>query len=176
MESDCWGIIAMVHAEGHARMGYTQRGRFLAYQEEPPMRARLADHRIQDFLQRQDIAILATLQKDGAPLATPMWFVVDNESFGMVSVAATQKVRNLRRDSRVCVVVESGTRGAEIRGVSMQGRVVFLDQADAYRPVVDRLLRKYDPYLAALWGGTTMPANRVVFQILPAKVHSWGLG
>jgi PPOX class probable F420-dependent enzyme len=140
------------------------------------MPARLGDHTIQNFLHHKDIAILATLQKDGAPLAMPMWFVADSESLCMVSVAETQKVRNLRRDRRVCVVVESGTRGAEIRGVSIQGHVVFLEQADTYQPVVDRLLRKYDPHLATLWGGTTMPANRVVFQILPAQVHSWGLG
>jgi PPOX class probable F420-dependent enzyme len=140
------------------------------------MPARLGDHTIQHFLHHQDIAILATLQKDGAPLAVPMWFVADSESLCMVSVAETQKVRNLRRDSRVCVVVESGTRGADIRGVSIQGHVVFLAQTAIYQPVVDRLLQKYDPHLATLWGGTTMPANRVVFQILPAKVHSWGLG
>jgi PPOX class probable F420-dependent enzyme len=140
------------------------------------MPARLDDHTIQHFLHRQDIAILATLQKDGAPLAMPMWFVADSESVYMVSVAETQKVRNLRRDSRVSVVVESGTRGADIRGVSIQGHVRFLAQAATYQPVVDRLLRKYDPHLATLWGGTTMPANRVIFQILPAKVHSWGLG
>ena len=140
------------------------------------MPARLADSAIQHFLHSKDIALLATLQRDGAPLAMPMWFVADIDSLYMVSVADTQKVRNLRRDGRVCVVLESGTRGAEICGVSMQGHVVFLEQAHAYQPVVDHLLRKYAPHLAALWGGTTMPTNRVVFQILPDKVHSWGLG
>ena len=140
------------------------------------MAARLADSAIQHFLHSKDIALLATLQRDGAPLAMPMWFVADTDSLYMVSVADTQKVRNLRRDGRVCVVLESGRRGAEIRGVSIQGHVAFLEQADAYQSVVDCLLRKYEPHLATLWGGTTMPANRVVFQILPDKVHSWGFG
>jgi nitroimidazol reductase NimA-like FMN-containing flavoprotein (pyridoxamine 5'-phosphate oxidase superfamily) len=105
-----------------------------------------------------------------------MWFVADAESLYMVSVADTQKVRNLRRENRVCVVLESGTRGSEIRGVSIQGRVGFLAQGEASQPIVDRFLQKYDPYLVTLWGGTTMPVNRVLFQILPDKVHSWGLG
>jgi PPOX class probable F420-dependent enzyme len=131
------------------------------------MPARLADAAIQHFLHSKDIALLATLQRDGAPLAMPMWFVADLDSLYMVSVADSQKVRNLRRDGRVCVVLESGRRGTEIRGVSILGRVVFLEQAHAYQPVVDRLLQKYAPHLAALWGGTTMPVNRVVFQILP---------
>lgn len=140
------------------------------------MPTRLADAAIQRFLHSKEIAILATLQKDGAPLAMPMWFVADTERLSMVSVADTQKVRNMRRDNRVSVVIESGTRGAEIRGVSIQGRVELLVQVEAYQPVVERLLRKYEPHLATLWGGNTMPANRVIFHVLPDKVHSWGLG
>ena len=130
---------------------------------------------IQQFLASKDVVILTTLQKSGAPLAMPMWFVADADGLGMISVADTQKVRNLRRDGRVCVVAESGTRGAEIRGVSLQGHVVFLQEASAYQPVVTQLLQKYDPHLARLWGGTTMPPNRVVFRVVPEKIHGWGL-
>jgi PPOX class probable F420-dependent enzyme len=135
----------------------------------------LADPAIQQFLTSKDVVILATLQRDGAPLAMPMWFLADSECLYMVSIADTQKVRNLRRDRRVCVVAESGTRSTEIRGVTLQGRVEFLEHADAYQPVVARLLQKYDPHLATLWGGTTMPSNRIVFRMIPDKVHSWGL-
>jgi general stress protein 26 len=130
---------------------------------------------IQQFLASKDVVILTTLQKSGAPLAMPMWFVTDVDGLGMISVADTQKVRNLRRDGRVCVVAESGTRGADIRGVSLQGHAVFLQEATAYQPVVTQLLQKYDPHLARLWGGTTMPPNRVVFRVVPEKIHGWGL-
>jgi hypothetical protein len=40
---------------------------------------------------------------------------------------------------------------------------------------VERLLQKYDPDLAQLWGGRAMPPNRVLFRIVPEKVRSWGL-
>ena len=88
----------------------------------------LADPAVQQFLQTKDIVILSTLQKNGAPLAMPMWFVADTASLSMVSVLETHKVRNLRRDPRLCVVAESGTRGAEIRGVTIQGRAEFLER------------------------------------------------
>ena len=74
----------------------------------------LADPVTQKFLASKDIVVLATLHKNGAPLAMPMWFLADSESLYMVSMVDTQKVQNLRRDGRVCVVAESGTRGAEI--------------------------------------------------------------
>lgn len=139
------------------------------------MTASLADPVIQQFLSTKEVVVLATLQKDGAPLAMPMWFLADPTCLYMVSVVNTQKVRNMRRDRRVCVVAESGTRGADIHGVTIQGRVEFLEHPAEYQPIVARQLRKYDPHLAALWKGTTMPPDRVVFRIVPEAVHSWGL-
>jgi PPOX class probable F420-dependent enzyme len=139
------------------------------------MPVRLADPAIQQFLSTKDVVILSTIQKDGAPLAMPMWFLADPTCLYMISVTNTQKVRNVRRDPRVCVVAESGARGAEIRGVTLQGRVAFLEHPEEYQPIVALLLRKYDPHLATLWRGTSMPPDRVMLRIVPEAVHSWGL-
>jgi nitroimidazol reductase NimA-like FMN-containing flavoprotein (pyridoxamine 5'-phosphate oxidase superfamily) len=76
------------------------------------MPARLADAAIQHFLHSKDIALLATLQKDGAPLAMPMWFVADTDSLYMVSVTDTQKVRtyDVMAASVWCLRVGRGER------------------------------------------------------------------
>ncbi|MBI3636081.1 MAG: pyridoxamine 5'-phosphate oxidase family protein, partial [Candidatus Rokubacteria bacterium] len=79
----------------------------------------LADAKVQRFLDGKQIVVLATAQADGAPLAMPMWFLHDPATLTMISQAGTQKVRNLRRDPRVCVVAEVGEGGAEIRGVAV---------------------------------------------------------
>ena len=134
----------------------------------------LADGRIQRFLVTRDIAILATLQVDGAPLAMPMWFVHDGAAVTMVSVADTQKVRNVRRDPRVCVVVESVSDAGEIRGVTVRGTAEFLADGADRQTLVERFHAKYRR-LAHLWGGRAMPADRVMFRIVPARVGSWGL-
>jgi PPOX class probable F420-dependent enzyme len=135
----------------------------------------LADTRIQRFLASKEVVVLCTVQRSGAPLAMPMWFLPGPEALYMISVDGLQKIRNLRRDPRVCVVAESGTRGQAIRGVAIQGRVEFIDNPAQRQPVVEALLQKYDPDLAHLWGGRLMPANRVLFRIVPERVRSWGL-
>jgi PPOX class probable F420-dependent enzyme len=139
------------------------------------MPEQLADPRIQRFLATKEVVVLCTLQRSGAPLATPMWFLHTPEALYMVSVDGLAKVRNMRRDPRVCVVAEAGNRGAAIRGVIVQGRAEFVVDAEQRRPIVEQLLRKYDPDLARLWGGPAMPPNRVLFRIAPEKVRSWGL-
>jgi nitroimidazol reductase NimA-like FMN-containing flavoprotein (pyridoxamine 5'-phosphate oxidase superfamily) len=119
--------------------------------------------------------VLSTVQRSGAPLAMPMWFVHTPQALFMVSVDGLQKVRNLRRDPRVCVVAESGNRGSAIRGVVIQGHIDFLGEPEQQQSIVEQLLQKYHPDLARLWGGRAMPRNRVLFRIEPEKVRSWGL-
>jgi PPOX class probable F420-dependent enzyme len=135
----------------------------------------LADAAVQRFLATRHVAVLATAQADGSPLAMPMWFLPDPAAVTMLSVASTQKVRNLRRDPRVSVVAEtSGADGGDIRGVSLQGRAEFLEDGPERRALVERFHARY-PGLARLWGGRAMPADRVMFRIVPARVRSWGL-
>jgi PPOX class probable F420-dependent enzyme len=135
----------------------------------------LDDTSVQGFLATKEVAVLATLQADGSPLAMPMWFLHAPATLTMISVAETQKVRNLRRDPRVSVVAEAVTGSGEIRGVIVQGRVEFLSDGPERRALIERFHEKYRR-LEKLWGGKAMPPNRVMFRIVPSRVRSWGLG
>jgi len=134
----------------------------------------LGEARIQRFLASKDVAILATVQADGAPLAMPMWFLHDAAGLTMISVEGTHKVRNLRRDARVCVVAEAGSGGGDERGVTVLGNAEFLPDTADRRALVEQFHAKY-PRLERLWTGRPMPPNRVMFRIVPAHVRCWGL-
>ena len=133
------------------------------------------DERARQYLATKDIVLLATIRADGAPLITPMWFLHDTDALVLISVENSHKVRNLRRDPRVHIVAESGTRG-DIKGVSVRGRAEFLPDSADRRALATRLLDKYHPHLERLWSGRAMPANRVMFRVAPEHVHAWGLG
>jgi PPOX class probable F420-dependent enzyme len=133
------------------------------------------DPRVQQYLATKDIVLLGTLNADGAPLITPMWFLHDPSAFTLISVETTQKVKNLRRDPRLHIVAESGTRG-DIQGVAIRGRAEFLPDSAERRDLTTRLLDKYHPNLERLWGGPAMPADRVMFRVVPSDVRTWGLG
>jgi PPOX class probable F420-dependent enzyme len=138
----------------------------------------LGDERIQRFLGTRPVVVLATLQADGSPLAMPMWFLHDTTELAMISVVGTQKVRNLLRDPRVCVVAEAGgdPRGDDgTRGVAVQGRAAFVSDADGRHALAERFLAKYQPRVERLWKGRAMPGDRVAFRIVPERVRSWGL-
>jgi len=135
----------------------------------------LDEAQIQGFLATREVVVLATVQADGAPLAMPMWFLHGSAALTMITVADTQKVRNLRRDPRVCVVAEAVGSSGDVRGVTVQGSAEFLSDGSERRALVDHFHEKYRR-LEQLWNGKAMPANRVMFRIVPSRVRSWGLG
>jgi general stress protein 26 len=132
------------------------------------------DPRIQQYLTTKDIVLLGTINADGSPLVTAMWCLHDPSALTLISVDTLQKVKNLRRDPRLHIVAESGTRGAEIKGVSVRGRAEFLADSPERRALATRILDKYHPHLEAYWSGRTMPANRVMFRVVPQQVRTWG--
>lgn len=133
-------------------------------------RTTFASPPVQRLLAERTVAVLSTLNPDGAPLAAAMWFVHDLERIAMVSEARTQKVRNMRRDPRVCVVVEASGGGS--RCVTVQGRAAFVGD-DAQACLVDALLARY-PGIVERWGGRAFPADRVLFEVAPQTVFYWG--
>jgi PPOX class probable F420-dependent enzyme len=138
------------------------------------MPERLGESRIQRFLTTREVVVLATVQPDGSPLAMPVWFLHNAQDLTMISEADTQKVRNLRRDPRVCVVGEAGSR-TDARGVIIRGRAEFLGDSQEWGALARAFLKKYHPDLERLWGRNEMPPDRVMFRIVPTRVQSWGL-
>ena len=136
---------------------------------------KLADPRVQQYLAGKEIVVLGTINPDGSPLLTAMWFLHDPTAMTLISVDNLRKVHNLRRDPRLHIVAESGTRGAEIKGVAIRGRAEFLGDSPERRELATRMLDKYHPHLAEYWGGRTMPANRVMWRVVPQQVRTWGL-
>lgn len=133
------------------------------------------DPRIQRYLDTKDIMLLGTINPDGAPLITVMWFLHDPTAITLISVDGLQKVQNLRRDPRLHLVAESGARGDEIKGVAIRGRAEFLGDTPERRALATRLLDKYHPHLEQYWGGRAMPTDRVMFRVVPRQVRTWGL-
>ncbi len=66
------------------------------------------DPKVVSFLKGRHFGKLATVMKDGSPHVTPMWYMLDD---GMIIVNTTTnrvKYFNIRRDDRVCFLVDDG--------------------------------------------------------------------
>jgi PPOX class probable F420-dependent enzyme len=93
---------------------------------------------------------LTTFRRDGTPVATPVWFVVEDGRVLVWTSAASWKAKRLRRDPRVRIAA-CDMRGA-VHGPSLDATAILLPERAGVH--VERLLRRKYPVarrLLAWW-------------------------
>ena len=122
-----------------------------------------------DLLQKKAFANLATVNPDGSPQVTPVWFDVDGEDIRINTARGRVKDRNLRRNAAVALAVMDPDN--PYRYVQLRGRVSEVTEsgADAH---IDSLAKKYmgvDKYPYRRPGEV-----RVIFKIRAERVQTMG--
>ena len=120
------------------------------------------------FLRTTAHAIIATIQPDGQPQLTPNWFLWDGERFWISTLDWTVKVRNIRRDPRVTLCIDAGTRRANYVQVFGTAEVIEGD----VREMTLELIRKYVPTeegTLAHWD--QIHENRVLIVVTPTRMQ-----
>jgi PPOX class probable F420-dependent enzyme len=71
---------------------------------------------VTDFLNERHFAALATINKDGTPQQTVVWYELQGDRIMMNTAVGRLKERNLKRDPRISVCVVDGYKYVTIRG------------------------------------------------------------
>jgi PPOX class probable F420-dependent enzyme len=119
-------------------------------------------------------AALATVDQDGFPHVVAMGFLAKDGAIYMTSYGKAQKVVNARRNPKVTVMIETGERYAEFRGVMIRGRCEVIEDPAQVEMVIREAAEKRDgadprPEPGAL----ARASKRVVLRVTPEKVASW---
>ena len=104
----------------------------------------MADEEMWDFIESQKSIQVATINKDGSPHLTTLWFAVEDGKIVLETFTKSQKVVNLKRDPRIAVLVECGAHVPD----------VFFGEAAGAEAVVHEVhrLRVFDLALTAARG------------------------
>lgn len=122
-----------------------------------------------DLLTTPSFAALATINADGSPQVSPVWFDTEGERIVVNSARGRVKDKNLRRDPRVALSIQDPAN--PYRYLGLQGRVVEITEqgADAH---IDRMAKKYlgkDKYPFRQPGEV-----RVLYKIEIERAHTMG--
>lgn len=109
---------------------------------------------------------LATINKDGSPQLTPVWFNTEGETILINTARGRIKERNMVRNPRVAFVIFDPHD--PYRYIQIQGRIVEITEEGA-REHIDALARKYTG--AERFTPNTPGEVRVKFTIQPEKVQ-----
>jgi PPOX class probable F420-dependent enzyme len=119
---------------------------------------------------------VASINADGTPHLVTMWYLRDGDDLLFWTYAKSQKVVNVRRDPRATVLVATGEKYEELKGVSITGSTTVVDDLDEVLAFGEKVYEKYwgpiDNDLVRE-GVRTMGAKRVVIRVSPVKTTSW---
>ena len=84
---------------------------------------RMSKDEIRDYLREGHTMTLVTNGARGFPHAVAMFYSLDEDlTVRFATYGSSQKVKNIERDPRVTLLVETGTAYSELRGVMIEGR------------------------------------------------------
>ena len=102
------------------------------------MPTKVIDDTIRAFLEQPRHCVLATLNRDGSPQLTVMWYELVDDIVVMNMTRGLIKDRNLRRDPRASVCIEDGARF-----VTLSGRTDLIEDRAIQEVEVNRLAIRY---------------------------------
>jgi len=136
----------------------------------------MTDDEVQAFLSGRHVMNIATMGPDGNIHLVAMWYGFLNGNPAFETFGKSQKVKNLRRDPRITVLVEDGDVYEELRGVEIVGRAIVHDDQGPLMEVAESVVERYIPVddpadIPAV--AQAMAAKRVAIEIVAEKVVSW---
>lgn len=128
------------------------------------------------FIAEQRVLTCGTNGPRGRPHLMPLWYVVRGDDIWSWTYAKSQKARNLERDPRATLQIETGTAYSELRGVMIETRTEIHRDTDVVAGVGREIFERYGggalggEFLEAV---RAQAAKRVALRFVPERVASW---
>lgn len=142
---------------------------------------RMTPEEVRAYLSAQRRVILVTNGPDGLPHPVPMNYGLDDEGRVLItSFRKSQKVKNLERDPRATLLVESGETYADLKSVMLYADVEILSDPEEIAAGMARI--KADEELAGSLSAEmgeqvrASIAKRVLLRFTPFRTVSWDHG
>ena len=127
------------------------------------------------FIDQSRTCTMVTVGPGGMPHLVAMWYAWLDGHIWLESKAKAQKIVNLRRDDRLVVMIEAGNTYETLRGVSLEGRGVIVEDPDEIWRVGVNVWERYtapysedfQPFVEA------MLRKRVAVRLDVERVRSW---
>jgi PPOX class probable F420-dependent enzyme len=137
---------------------------------------RMSEREMWEFIESRKSMQVATLNRDGSPHLTTLWFALVDGKPVFETFRKSQKVRNLERDPRIAVLFEDGIDYAQLRGVSINGRAELVHEPERVHALARAVMRRNQPALSDAQVdqlSAQMARKRTAVVVHPQKIASW---
>ena len=139
---------------------------------------KLSDEELLELLDSERVAIVSSNGPRGWPHSMPMWFVPRRGEIWIWTYAKSQKVRNLERDPRATLLVETGHEYSELRGASIEAEAEIHRDPETVLGFAEELTLRYAEGISSIDGDAkaaleAQAPKRVAIHFKPQRTASW---
>ena len=139
---------------------------------------KLDEAELLELLDSQRVAIVSSNGPHGFPHSVPLWFVPRDGEVWIWTYAKSQKVRNLERDPRATVLVETGHEYGELRGAMIEAEARIHRDAGTVIGFAEELTLRYAEGIESVEGDAkaaleAQAPKRVAIHFEPRRVATW---
>ena len=140
---------------------------------------KMSEKELSTFLQKQISLQIGTINKDGSPHLTTMWYFYDGENFIFHTYTKSQKIINLQRDPRITLLTEAGSQYSDLQGIIIYGNAEIingkdnLEEVTRYMEMVGEKYIKEEDGAQYIEGMKLQAPKRSVVIVKPSKFISW---
>ncbi|MGH9044967.1 MAG: TIGR03618 family F420-dependent PPOX class oxidoreductase [Acidimicrobiales bacterium] len=122
------------------------------------------DKDVTSLATQANLATIVTLMSDGQPQAQLRWIDCDDEALLVNTEPQRQAAKNVARDPRITVLIQSATNPME--WAEVRGKVTETIGGSQARAHIDKLSRKYTGGDYPIAVG---PQGRIILRIVPTR-------
>jgi PPOX class probable F420-dependent enzyme len=139
---------------------------------------KLTDVEQRELLETERVVIVTSNGPRGWPHSMPMWYVLRDGEIWVWTYAKSQKVRNLERDPRTTLLVETGTEYTELRGVMIEAEAELQRDPDVVLEFGKDLTVRYSEGIESVEGDAAeamraQASKRVAIHFVPKRTATW---
>jgi PPOX class probable F420-dependent enzyme len=142
---------------------------------------KLTDDERAELLATERVVVVSSHGPRGWPHMMPLWYVLRDGELWVWTYAKSQKVKNLERDPRATLLVETGVDYTELRGVMIEAEAELIRDTDEIVEFGKELTIRYSEGISSVEGDAAeamraQAAKRVAIHFEPKRIATWDHG
>jgi PPOX class probable F420-dependent enzyme len=131
-----------------------------------------------ELVDSERIVTVASFGPRGWPHLMPLWYVPRDDGIWVYTYAKSQKVRNLERDARATLLIETGHEYVELRGVQIEAEAEIHRDHETVFAVAKELTIRYAEGIDSVEGDAAaaleaQARKRAAIEFHAVRVASW---
>jgi PPOX class probable F420-dependent enzyme len=139
---------------------------------------KLTEDEQRELIDRERIVVVSSLGPRGWPHVMPLWYVPRDGEIWIWTYAKSQKAKNLKRDPRATLLIETGIEYQELRGVQIEAEAELIRDIDRIVDFGKDLTIRYGEGIesvddAAAARLRAQAPKRVAIHFHPKRIATW---